>query len=250
MRLNADTTLTLAPCASGSSDATSPPIRLVPYLPAHVPTYHAWMEDDALRAATGSERLSLEEEAAMQVAWRDDPDKLTFIILDVAACAAGEAAGLPRADAVVRAMVGDVNLFFQEEEEDADGEGGEDGREGRPGPLTTTAAEAEIMIAAPAARRRGFGRAALRLMLAYAARHCGLRRVTVKVGRGNTASLALFAGLGFRVLKDVPVFDERHLVLNLTEEDVLGSRGHAALAEEGWVEEAYGAWVERGRVVS
>lgn len=35
-------------------------ITLVPYREEHVRQYHAWMEDETLREATASERLSLE----------------------------------------------------------------------------------------------------------------------------------------------------------------------------------------------
>ena len=42
--------------------------------------YHTWMQDPAIRAATASEPLTLEEEHEMQGKWRGDGDKLTFIV--------------------------------------------------------------------------------------------------------------------------------------------------------------------------
>jgi hypothetical protein len=47
-----------------------------------VDTYHGWMADPALQAATASEPLTLEEEYAMQRTWLEDEDKCTFIVLD------------------------------------------------------------------------------------------------------------------------------------------------------------------------
>ena len=41
-------------------------LRLVPYAAHHVERYHQWMQDDALRAATASEPLTLDEEYEMQ----------------------------------------------------------------------------------------------------------------------------------------------------------------------------------------
>eukprot|EP01083_Nonionella_stella_P246243 855166_1 len=78
MRLNYET------CLSGSK------CLLVPYRPEHVETYHEWMKSPFLLEATGSEPLSLEEEIKMQLSWRDDDDKCTFIVLDRALCLDGD----------------------------------------------------------------------------------------------------------------------------------------------------------------
>ncbi len=64
---------------------------LVPYRPEHVATYHAWMRDPALLAATASEPLTLAEEVAAQASWAADELKCTFIVLDPAAAGAAEA---------------------------------------------------------------------------------------------------------------------------------------------------------------
>ncbi|SGY34971.1 BQ5605_C002g01709 [Microbotryum silenes-dioicae] len=56
------------------------PYRSVPHGPLdeamrhHVPRYHEWMSDPAVREATASEPLTLEEEFAMQESWRVDQD--------------------------------------------------------------------------------------------------------------------------------------------------------------------------------
>jgi hypothetical protein len=75
-------------------------VVLVPYLPRHVATYHAWMQDEAILQATASEPLSLDEEYAMCDSWRADADKCTFIVLDRAAAHAPDA---PGDEAMVRA---------------------------------------------------------------------------------------------------------------------------------------------------
>ncbi|KAK9862777.1 hypothetical protein WJX84_004855 [Apatococcus fuscideae] len=121
------------------------------------------MKDPALLEATASEPLSLQEEYEMQEHWRDDADKCTFIVLDRdAATSAGSTdpiTGLP--------LIGDVNLFLNDSE--------------RP-----DAAEIEIMIAEKAARRLGRAREAVEMMLCWAHRQLALRRVTAKIGEGNS----------------------------------------------------------------
>ncbi|XP_054715955.1 N-acetyltransferase 9-like protein isoform X2 [Uloborus diversus] len=57
-------------------------IVLIPYREHHVPKYHLWMQDKELLDLTASERLSLEEEYAMQKSWFEEEDKCTFIVLD------------------------------------------------------------------------------------------------------------------------------------------------------------------------
>jgi hypothetical protein len=55
-------------------------VQLVPYRRLHVSKYHDWMKDPHILEMTASEPLSLQEELDMQLSWKNDPDKLTFII--------------------------------------------------------------------------------------------------------------------------------------------------------------------------
>ncbi|KAI0472114.1 GNAT domain-containing protein [Xylariaceae sp. FL0804] len=55
-------------------------VLLVPYDAHHVPRYHGWMQDPAIREATASEPLTLAEEYENQLSWRASADKLTFIV--------------------------------------------------------------------------------------------------------------------------------------------------------------------------
>ncbi|KAM3414875.1 hypothetical protein BST61_g10018 [Cercospora zeina] len=154
MKLNEHTAL-----ATGS-------ILLVPYSENHVPTYHEWMQDRDLQEATASEPLSMEEEYAMQRSWRNDRDKLTFIV-----CRPLESSLSPtetarttiaraKVDDVADRMIGDINLFLfppdsEEMEEDVAALGG------------SIVGEVELMIARKELQQKGYGRAALLTFLDY-----------------------------------------------------------------------------------
>lgn len=188
MKINAETALS---SPEDDDNNKHPKILLVPYTSQHVPTYHAWMQSPELRELTASEPLTLEEELEMQRKWREDGDKLTFII-----CAAKEGG------AGGRRMVGDVNCFLFEDEDD----------EGVVGEL-------ELMIAEPGYRRKGIGRKALRVFMGYIHRHWEeiaaefasssssvtqrrLSYLRVKINQENTGSIRLFEGLGFEKVGD------------------------------------------------
>ncbi|KAH9920553.1 acyl-CoA N-acyltransferase [Epithele typhae] len=186
-----------------------PDVVLVPYMKEHVEVlllvyvlsalrftgpqkYHEWMSDPELRELTASEPLTLEEEYEMQRKWRDDDDKLTFIVL----AGAGATATQPGPGlATTQPMVGDVNLFLKGSPADDDFE-----------------AEVEIMIAEPAHRRKGLAHAALQLLLAYATTALPVpvprAALVARVAETNAPSIGLLEKLGFAVVRRVEVFGE------------------------------------------
>ena len=189
-------------------------LLLLPYRRSFVPTYHAWMADPYLLAATSSERLTECEEFAAQRAWVDDPQKCTFIVFDRAlhegACAAAAGGGLAYGCSV-QGMVGDANLFLLDSDVVAqDYFGGAQCAGG--------AAEVMVMIAEAAYRRRGYARRAVAALMWYGATALGLRRFVAKISEDNAPSLALFVHkLGFREVRRVAAFGEVHLALELGE---------------------------------
>lgn len=162
-------------------------VTLVPYLHEHVPTYNAWMQSAELLALTASEPLTLDEEYANQLSWRDDESKLTFIVCDRArpdtpGCMSTVGSG---------AMVGDVNLFFNDYED-------------------AHAAEIEVMIADADSRGKGLGSEAVRLMMSYAVQRALATSFIVKIGASNAASMGMFTKLGFGDFEHLEWCDEHH----------------------------------------
>ncbi|KAH8356113.1 hypothetical protein KR200_012194 [Drosophila serrata] len=171
-------------------------VILVPYEARHVPKYHDWMSNETLRQLTASEELSLDEEYEMQRSWREDSDKLTFIILDATIYAQNQDE--------IAAMVGDTNLFLHPDPDDSDQQ----------------VAEAEIMIAEPAARGKGYGREAMLLMLKYAQSQDQLKlaKFQVKIDMENSISLHLFKTFQFVETCRVEIFHEITLERTITPE--------------------------------
>ena len=210
----------------------------------------------------------------MQGSWRNDGDKLTFIIGQrfnsvheensdtQTVTVSGEKANLQDE---IDAMVGDVNLFISTRELD------------EKTPHTVVIGELELMIASPTHRRKGFGKAALLLFLKYIIHHereileelhggacpytlplpidrlstdldpaCAgwqFDHFAVKIGRTNHKSIALFEGLGFSKTSVVPsYFGEFELRLRREEvSDVVSLLDNRELGREGvgrdWVKE-------------
>ncbi|CAM9577469.1 unnamed protein product [Discosporangium mesarthrocarpum] len=173
-------------------------VVLVPYRREHVPKYHRWMQDPWIREMTASEPLSLEEEYAMQVSWREDPFKCTFIVL-----AKGEGDGegeegdmkfeaRPCPEAWLQAMAGDVNLFFTDTS-------------------NLSMCEVEVMIAEERWRRKGLGEEAVLLLMRYALDTMGVKTFFCKIGDANTPSRRLFEKLGYKAHSYVEAFKETEL---------------------------------------
>ena len=172
------------------------------------------MQDTSIQEATASEPLSLEEEYAMQLSWRHDSDKLTFIACLPQPQAANPA--LSGSQDGPERMLGDVNLFLSYSEDDS----------------SAVVGEIELMIAAKSLQGQGYGRATLLTFLKYIADHevelleeferekmsagvVGLRELRVKIGEGNSRSIGLFESVGFEALaEEANYFGERDLVLD------------------------------------
>lgn len=168
-------------------------VVLVPYEARHVPRYHEWMSCPTLRSLTASDELSLSEEYEMQQSWRQDNDKLTFIVL----CAETYA----KSNDEIAAMVGDTNLFLHYDEEEKQ-----------------YVAEAEIMIASTQARAKGYGREAMLLMFKYAQSNLTLAKFEAKIDMDNLISLRLFESFQFIEVRRVEVFHEVTLERRITPE--------------------------------
>ncbi|KAF8647549.1 hypothetical protein AX16_006638 [Volvariella volvacea WC 439] len=210
--------------------------------------YHKWMKSEELRTLTASEPLSLEEEYEMQRKWREDEDKLTFIVLartNEQLSPGIEFWDLDDARLDALPMIGDVNLFLKGTPPTHVGTTRESPTKANEKPEEeddSFEAEVEIMIAEPAYRRRGCASEALKLMLSYATHRLDLwitatngisdlsdttpqahiwptlapshplpvppECLVARVSDKNLPSISLLERLGFAVVKRVAVFEE------------------------------------------
>lgn len=181
-------------------------ILLVPYSPHHVPTYHQWMQDPDLQAATASEPLSLEEEYAMQRSWRLDSDKLTFIICQPrdetisststttpgsSSSSSGDREKETQQEKAPKnritatkddspdRMIGDINLFLFPLDSSSSPSPPSPPPSSSPSssaspPPQKILGEIEIMIAHKSSQRKGHGKTALLIFLDYILEHWSL----------------------------------------------------------------------------
>ncbi|EED15223.1 conserved hypothetical protein [Talaromyces stipitatus ATCC 10500] len=189
-------------------------ILLVPYSKRHVLKYHEWMKDEEIQQATASEPLTLEEEYSMQQSWRQDADKLTFIacLPLSSSTSSSETVALSDQDDAPDRMIGDTNLFLRlDDDDDNDNDNDDDNNDEEE---KSVIGELELMIAETRNQGKGYGRAALLTFLWYVVTHereildeflrstatnsnKRLKCLSVKIGKDNTRSLALFESLGF-----------------------------------------------------
>ena len=157
----------------------------------------------------------------MQRSWRQDADKLTFIVCRPIASPESSAIQLSPEHDSSQNMVGDINLFLRVD----------DGEEGDAPPEIV--GEIELMIAEKVNQGRGFGKAALLTFLRYiverqagiveefvnadveaktvaklraASPSFGFSCLSVKIGQANARSLALFESFGFKKISVEPNF--------------------------------------------
>ncbi|CAG8498706.1 14365_t:CDS:2 [Funneliformis caledonium] len=171
-------------------------VILVPYRPEHVPKYHEWMQSPFLQEMTASEPLTLEQEYEMQRSWHVDENKCTFIVL-----AKPEISHeLTNQEIKSAEMIGDVNLFFNDNDD-------------------PNVAEIEIMIAEQSYRRLGLAKNALLLMFHYAINELNVTRFLAKISTNNQPSIQLFTRkFGFVEISFSKIFKEHSLELNVSEE--------------------------------
>jgi RimJ/RimL family protein N-acetyltransferase len=172
------------------------------------------MQNPHLLEATGSEPLTWQEEVEHQQSWCLDESKCIFIVLAKDKCCDLEREELQVSDNL-HAMVGDVNLFLSNCEDDDE----EFSKEATTNHSKTPGhqrrqAEVDIMIAEADYQGKGLGREATLLMMLYGAQQLGICRYFCKINETNEASMSLFKKkLGFVEKEYIQVFGQYELEL-------------------------------------
>jgi len=127
----------------------------------------------------------------MQKSWREDEDKLTFILLSADLIEEGKSE--------IESMIGDVNLFLNDPEDDQAG-------------------EVEVMIAEESHRQKGCATEALKLMMGYCYDMIHISRFVAKIGKHNLKSYSLFKNkLKFKFESESEIFEEFTMELLMDE---------------------------------
>lgn len=196
-----------------------------------------------IQQATASEPLTLEEEYSMQRSWRNDADKLTFIVCthageqyyDEFVKSSQTPSVIPGQQDSSEWMVGDVNLFLNDDDDDEeeDGEPTTNGDDHKTNPKSVIG-ELEIMIARKDQQGKGLAQETLRAFMSYiqsslpsilreyvGPRGAVLKYLRVKIDKNNARSLRLFERVGFvRTSAEPNYFGEVELRTPVVEESL------------------------------
>ena len=217
------------------------------------------MKDPALLEATGSEPLTYEEEVEMQQEWHLDENKCTFIVHAREECGCVrngeiESTGTQteksnaanasfRVEDNLDAMIGDVNLFLSEIDDDDEIDADETSKsaelntdipaeEGGSSTKPLIQAEIDIMIARKEYQGKGLGRAATCTMLKYGATKLGIRRFFCRINEDNLNSIRLFKSIGFQQCGYAACFKQVELELRKPQpemENIFNNQGGSYL---------------------
>ncbi|KAF6203074.1 hypothetical protein GE061_003487 [Apolygus lucorum] len=175
----------------------------------HVPKYHKWMENEELREQTASDRLSLEEEFAMQQTWLLDENKCTFIILDKET--------MEGTNNELESMIGDANLYLNVSDDDE---------------AAKLTGEIGLMVAEPQFRGRGLGKEIALCLMRYGIESIGILKFQAVISMKNEISIKMFEKLHFVKESASEVFKEVTLTRTVDEDFIRFVRKSTSVYQE------------------